>query len=107
MLVSVFSISRDKDGYRGEHSYITVYLYKYIHTSFQGREGIKHNTANTIEVNEERSGAVGIGRLIRNRPFVISGPIKGSRCFIEHETLSSLLRTGGSTNGFERDLHMQ
>jgi len=76
-------------------------------TSFPGREGTKHNTANTIEVNEERSGAVGIGRLIRNRQFVISGPMKGSSCFIEHETLSSLFRTGGSTNGFERDLHMQ
>ena len=79
----------------------------FTNTSFQGREGKKHNTANAIEVNEVRSGAVGIGRLIRNRQFVSSGPIKGSSCFIEHETLSSLLRTGGSTNGFERDLHMQ
>ena len=46
-----------------------------------------------------------------------SSPIKGPRCFLEQETLLSLLSTGwfqqgriyvpGSRNGFERDLHKQ
>jgi len=42
---------------------------------------------------------------------VSSSPIKGPRCFLEQETLLSLLSTGwfqqGRIYGFERDLHKQ
>ena len=34
-------------------------------------------------------------------------PIKGSRCFLEQETLSSMLSTVGSTDGLERDFTIE
>jgi len=46
-------------------------------------------------------------RLTRNQwiPVVSLSPIKGSRCFLEQETLPSLvLVLVGSRNGFKRDL---
>ena len=38
---------------------------------------------------------------------VSSSPIKGSRCFLEQETLSSLISTGWFKEQIERDLQKQ
>ena len=45
-----------------------------------------------------------IARLTRNVEVDGSSPIKGPRCFLEHETLPLLFSTGCChRNGFERD----
>ena len=57
-------------------------------------------------MNDELPRAQWVARLTRNVEVVGSSPIKGSRCFLEQETLALLLSTGsvGSRNGFERDI---
>jgi len=45
--------------------------------------------------------------LTRIRSVVSSNPVKSSRCFIEHDTLPSLLSTGWFQEWIGRDLHKQ
>ena len=45
--------------------------------------------------------------LTHKRLLLSLGPIKGSRCFLDKETLPSIHSTASSRKGFERDLHKQ
>ena len=58
-------------------------------------------------MGRRQSGWGGVGlwtaRLTRNVLVVCLNPIKGSRCFLEHETLPLMLSLVCFRYGFERD----
>ena len=62
-------------------------------------------------MRDKLNDAQWVARLTCDRWIPVSRefePIKGPRCFLEQETVLSLLNVlVGSRNGFERDLHKQ